>query len=47
MCTAYTLINPLFTDVAFHGDSEGDGSGYYESGGVKSPPPPPRAICAP
>ncbi len=25
------LINPLFTDVAFHRDSEGDGSGHYKS----------------
>ncbi len=28
-----TLINPLFTDVDFRRDSEGDGSGHYESGG--------------
>ncbi len=27
---AETLINSLFTDVAFHRDSEGDGSGHYE-----------------
>ncbi len=33
-----TLINPLFTDVAFCRDSEGDGSGHYESWGVMSPP---------
>ncbi len=33
-----TLIDPLFTDVAFRRDSEGDGSGHYESGGVMSPP---------
>ncbi len=32
-----TLIDPLFTDVAFRRDSEGDGSGHYESGGVMSP----------
>ncbi len=35
---AETLINPLFTDVAFRRDSEGDGSGHYESGEVMSPP---------
>ncbi len=34
-----TLINPLFTDVAFHRDSEGDGSGHYESGGGGHVPP--------
>ncbi len=33
-----TLINPLFTDVAFRRENEGDGSGHYESGGVMSPP---------
>ncbi len=33
MCIAETLINPLFTNVAFRRDSEGDGSGHYESGG--------------
>ncbi len=49
MYIAETLINPLFTDVAFLRDSEGDGSGPH---GVTSPPPPPpppvpRAICAP
>ncbi len=38
MYIAETLINPLFTDVAFRRDSEGDGSGHYESGGVMSPP---------
>ncbi len=38
MYIAETLINPLFTDVAFPRDSEGDGSGHYESGGVMSPP---------
>ncbi len=35
-----TLIDPLFTDVAFRRNSEGDGSGHYESGGVMSPPSP-------
>ncbi len=39
-----TLINPLFTDVAFWRDSKGDGSGHYESGGSC---PPPSAICVP
>ncbi len=34
MYIAETLINPLFIDVTFHGDSEGDGSGHYKSGGV-------------
>ncbi len=38
MYIAETLINPLFTDVAFQRDSEGDGSGHYESGGVVCPP---------
>ncbi len=38
MYIAETLINPLFTDVAFRSDSDGDGSGHYESGGVMSPP---------
>ncbi len=47
MYIAESLINPLFTDVAFHRDSEGDGSGHYESGGVMSPPPVPSAICVP
>ncbi len=37
MYIAETLINPLFTDVAFCRDSVGDGSGHYESGGVMSP----------
>ncbi len=46
MYIAETLINPLFTDVVFRRDSEGDGSGHYESGGVM-PPPIPSAICAP
>ncbi len=40
MYIAETLINPLFTDVAFRRDREGDGSGHYESGGVMSPPYP-------
>ncbi len=40
------MINPLFTDVAFRRDSEGDGSGYYESGGVKSSAPVPSACLA-
>ncbi len=31
---AENLINPLFTDVAFRRDSEGDRSGHNESGGV-------------
>ncbi len=39
MYIAETLINPLFTDVAFCRDSEGDGSGHYESGWVMSPRP--------
>ncbi len=39
MYIAETLINPLFTDVAFRRDSEGDGSGHYESGGGSCPPP--------
>ncbi len=38
MYLAEILINPLFTDVAFRRDSEGDGSGHYESGGVMYPP---------
>ncbi len=38
MYIAETLINPIFTDVAFHRDSEGDGLGHYESGWVMSPP---------
>ncbi len=38
MYIAETLINPLFTDVAFRRDREGDGSGHYEFGGVMSPP---------
>ncbi len=43
-----TLINPLFTDVDFRRDSEGDGSGHYESGGGGgSCPPVPSAICVP
>ncbi len=46
MYKAETRINPLFTDVAFCRDSEGDRSGHYESGGVMSPPIP-NAICAP
>ncbi len=45
MYIAETLINPLFSDVTFRRDSEGDGSGHYESGGggghVLPPPPPP------
>ncbi len=45
MYIAETLINPLFTDVTFRRDSEGDGSSHYESGGVMSPVP--SAICAP
>ncbi len=40
MYIAETLINPLFTDVTFRRDIEGDGSGHNESGGVMSPPPP-------
>ncbi len=38
MYIAETLINPLFTDVAFRRDSEGDGLVHYESGDVMSPP---------
>ncbi len=38
-----TLINPLFTDVAFRRDSKGDGSGHYESGGSCPPSPVPSA----
>ncbi len=34
MYIAETLINPLFTNVAFHRDSEGDRSGHYESSGA-------------
>ncbi len=30
MYIAETLINPLYSDVAFCRDSEGDGSGHYE-----------------
>ncbi len=42
MYIAETLISPLFTDVAFHRESEGDGSGQCESWrGV------PSAICVP
>ncbi len=33
MYIAKTLINPLFTDVAFLRDREGVGSGHHESGG--------------
>ncbi len=49
MYIAETLVNPLFSDVTFRRDSEGDGSGHYESGGggMSSPPPIPSAICAP
>ncbi len=47
MYIAETLINPLFTNVVFRRDSEGDGSGHYESGGGYVPPPIPSAICAP
>ncbi len=31
MYIAETLINPLFTDVTFRRDSDGDRSGHYES----------------
>ncbi len=41
-----TLIDPLFTDVAFRRDRGGDGSSHYESGGGHVPPVP-SAICAP
>ncbi len=44
---AETLINPLFTDVVFRRDSEGDVSGHYESGGVMPPNPPPPVTSAP
>ncbi len=37
---AENLINLLFTDVAFRRDSEGDGSGHYESGGGGMSPRP-------
>ncbi len=36
MYIAETLIYLLFTDFAFRRDSEGYGSGHYESGGVMS-----------
>ncbi len=42
MYIAETLINPLFNDVAFRRDSEGDGSGHYESGGGGSGSPRPQ-----
>ncbi len=45
MYIAETLINSLFTDVAFH--SEGDGSGHYESGGHVPPSPVPSARLCP
>ncbi len=46
MYIAETLINPLFNDVAFRRDSEGDGSGHYESGGgVMFPPSPVPSAC--
>ncbi len=44
MYIAEILINPLFTDVAFRRDSEGDGSGLYESWGGGGHVPPPSLV---